>query len=104
MFQKFLKMFKNFQFSENTPYPSINTEGPCNPPSPSNPMSPQPPKPEFFYGKERIRFFEGCGYYLPATNGLSYKGGINEGPVEPRPSPPTLTHKEKTAPGNKNHK
>ena len=44
-------------------------------------------------------YFEGCGWYLPAQEGLRLKGGINEGPSTDRPGPPTRTrtYKEKTS-------
>ena len=35
-------------------------------------------------------YFEGCGWYLPATEGYPRKGGINEGPSVSRPPPPTV--------------
>ena len=35
-------------------------------------------------------YFEGCGWFLPATEGYVRKGGINVGPSGPRPPPPTV--------------
>ena len=105
MFQKFLKMFKNFQSAEILPFPSINTYRPCDPPAPPNPPPPPPPIPtpplKVVFEKEPVRYFEGCGDYRPATEGSSYKGGINEGPSVDRPDPPTMTYKEKTLPSSK---
>ena len=121
MIQNFLKMFKNSNprkvvIGKNTytcPSGNDGYKGGHN----SDPVPPRPPKPKFFFEKEDTskpphppaipqsneRYFEGCGWYLPATEGLSYKGGINEGPSGPRPPPPTLTHKEKTPPPSEDH-
>lgn len=70
----------------------------------TGPVSERPPKPELSQAhldkvdKENTpRYFEGCGWYLPAQEGSVLKGGINEGPSTDRPSPPTMTPKEKTS-------
>ena len=108
MFQKFLKMFKDspstqVKIGEHLyTYPSGNSgyKGGTN----TGTVPERPPKPELSQAylnkvdKENTPiYFEGCGWFLPCTEGSRYKGGINEGPSCPRPSPPTLTHKEKTS-------
>ena len=109
MFQKFLKLFKNpkstqVKIGENTytwPSDCDGYKGGTN----TGPVSERPPKPELSQDyvekldkENKPRYFEGCGWYLPAQEGSTLKGGANEVPSTDRPSPPTLTHKEKTSP------
>lgn len=106
MFQKILKIFKNGEprtvtIGENTytcPSGNDGYKGGHN----SGPVSPRPPPPKptpkFFFEKEPARYFDGCGWHLPATEGSVRKGGINEGPSVPRPSPPTMTPEGETSP------
>ena len=106
LFHKFLKLCKNsksppVKIGENTytwPSGCDGYKGGMN----TGPVSERPPKPELsqaYLNKvdkgNTPRYFEGCGWYLPAQEGAVLKGGINEGPSTDRPDPPTMTHRKK---------
>ena len=47
-------------------------------------------------------YMEGVGYFIPATEGLTYKGGINSAPTAQRPPAPTLSKYEQNTSSSTN--